>query len=164
MTVGNNTSCACHVYYGATTLNQCPYMCPAYMTLIWYIQIQICMYFYICTSTYRYIHVCTSIYRYKLNTLFLYYNWSRFQMVSSIAIFSATIICSGMIACNCRHPNCVRIVGGSSSRNFVSHRDSSRNSRKQLTSWSNMIWWILVRGPGPSREGTGHRHWDLHYW
>ncbi len=140
MTVGNNTLCACHVYYGATTLNQCPYVSSIHDFDMVHTNTDLyVLLYFVCTSTYRYIPVCTGIYRYKLNTLFLY-NWSRFQMVSSIAIFSATIICSGMIACSCRHTNCVRIVRGSSSRNFVSHRDSSWNSRKQLTPWSNMIW------------------------
>ncbi len=51
--------CVCHVYYGATKLNQGPYMCPAYMTLIWYIQV--CT-FILCM--YKYIPVFTSMYQY----------------------------------------------------------------------------------------------------
>jgi hypothetical protein len=65
MTVGNNTLCACHVVcYGATTLNQCPYMCPHDFVLVhtgtdWYVLL-----YFVGIRTYRYIVVCTVIYRY----------------------------------------------------------------------------------------------------
>jgi hypothetical protein len=56
MPVGNDTVCAWHVCGGAQKLNQCPYWCPTYMTLFWYV-----------LSTYQYVLICTIIhvlYRY----------------------------------------------------------------------------------------------------
>ena len=50
MPVGNNTMCVWHVCSGAPILNQCPYWCPTYMTLFWYI-----------LSTYLYVLFCTLI-------------------------------------------------------------------------------------------------------
>jgi hypothetical protein len=63
MTVGNDTLCACHVCYGVATLNQtnqCPSMCPTYITLICYIPV-----FTFILCIYKYIPVHTGVYRCK---------------------------------------------------------------------------------------------------
>ncbi len=71
-------------YCVCMTCEWCPYWCPIYITLFWYI---LGKYWYVLVCTiiyllYRYILVCTgtSRYRYALNTLFLYSS-SQFQMI-----------------------------------------------------------------------------------
>ncbi len=58
---GNDTMCAWHVCGGTPILNQCPYWCPTYMTLFWYIR-TITQYVLVCTGLYYYtfpVLVCT---------------------------------------------------------------------------------------------------------
>ena len=99
MPVGNNTL-PVHAWHvvcgGAPILNQCPYWCPSYMTLFWYV-----------LSMYWYVLVCTIIhFLYQVRTIFPEYVLGTYWYVLCLQKYCSGC-CFMWYACGKQYSACV---------------------------------------------------------